>query len=317
MITRVRSPQRDAARCLVLVAAVLLLALMPLTLAAQAPAQAPTQEKPSVQAKPPLSWADTILQQETYATPPPEVAPAVLAPRDQNVTLSNPSPDKKWFLAEIGDGPVPMTIFSKPFHELGGVFIDFKANRARAHTIRNNVGILVISAADGSKKPILLPAGARVSNAIWSPDGANIAFFVHGDDATHIWIADVATLKARQLTQKPVLATLVSTFQFMKDGKQIAAVMIPDGRPPMPVAPVAPAGPQVKINDDRDRNRLRTFPSLMSTGSELQLLEWHVTGQLALLDVQAAPPAKGAKSRPAKGAPPAGVKKIGQPAMIR
>jgi dipeptidyl aminopeptidase/acylaminoacyl peptidase len=317
MITRVRSLPRDATTWVVGGAIALILALVPLTLVAQAPAQTPAQEKAAAQAKPPLSWADKILQQEAYATPPPEVAAAVLTARDQNVNLSNASPDKKWFLTEIGDGPVPMTIFSKPFHELGGVFIDFKANRARALTIRNNVGIQLISAADGSKRPIQLPPGARVSNATWSPDGANVAFFVHGDDATHIWIADVATLKARQLTQKPVLATMVSTFQFTKDGKQIATVLIPDGRPPTPVAAVAPAGPQVKINDDKDRNRLRTFPSLMSTDYEFQLLEWHASGQLVLLDVQAAPAAKGAKSRPVKGAPPAGVKKIGQPAMIR
>ena len=96
------------------------------------------------------SWADDILKQETYATPPAELADAVLAPRYKNATLSNLSPDKKWFLDEIGDGPVGMKTFSKPFHELGGVFVDFKANRARALTIRNNVGIQVISAADGT-----------------------------------------------------------------------------------------------------------------------------------------------------------------------
>ena len=64
--------------------------------------------------------------------PPPELAAAVLAPREMNVTLGNPSPDRKWFLDEIGDGPTPMTIFGKPFDELGGVFIDYKANRQRA-----------------------------------------------------------------------------------------------------------------------------------------------------------------------------------------
>jgi Tol biopolymer transport system component len=104
-----------------------------------------------------------------------------------------------------------MKTFSKPFHELVGVFIDFKANRARALTIRNDIGIQLISAADGTKKAIQLPAGARVSNATWSPDSTSVAFFVHGDDATHIWIADVATGKARQLTKTPVLATLVTS----------------------------------------------------------------------------------------------------------
>src|SRR4029079_8750954 len=102
-------------------------------------------------------------------TPPKDLADAVLAPRYLNVALTNASPDKKFFVDEIGDGPVVMKTFSKPFHELGGQFIDFNANRARALNIRNHIALQVISAADGTKKPLQLPAGARVSNATWSP----------------------------------------------------------------------------------------------------------------------------------------------------
>ena len=56
----------------------------------------------------------------------------------------------------------------------------------------------------------------------------------------------------------------------------------------------------MKLALETDKNRLRTFPSLMSTVYEEQLLEWHSTGQLALVDV-------------AKGT----ARKIGAPAMIR
>jgi dipeptidyl aminopeptidase/acylaminoacyl peptidase len=267
----------------------LLLLLSPLRLTGQ-------QTAPAGQAS---SWAEDVLKQEGYATPPKELADAVLIPRYQNVSLTNLSPDKKWFLDEIGDGPVLMKTFSKPFHELGGLFVDYKANRSRTLTIRNNVGIQIVSTADGSKRAIQLPAGARVSNAAWSPDSTAIAFFIHADDATYLWAADVATGKARQLTKSPLLATLVSTFEFTTDGKQIATVLIPEPRAPMPKAPMSPTGPTVKIADS-DRNRLRTFPSLMSTTYEKELLEWHTIGQLAFVDVQ-------------KGT----VRKIGQPSMIR
>jgi dipeptidyl aminopeptidase/acylaminoacyl peptidase len=277
-------------KCLARLAPALVLALCQFSVFAQSPAR---------QGNPAPTWADDILKKETYATPPPELAEAVLAPRYLNVALANASPDKKWFVNEIGDGPVAMRTFSKPFHELGGVFIDYKANRARALTIRNNVGIQLISATDGSKRLIQVPAGARVSNATWSPDSAMIAFFVHGEDATHIYVAEVATGKSRQLTKAPVLATLVSNFEFTDGGKQIAAVMMPDARSPLPAAPTAPTGPTVKIADS-DKNRLRTFPSLMSSTYEKDLLKWHATGQVALIDVQ-------------KGL----VRKVGQPAMIR
>ena len=298
------------------IAAVALLLMASALVLAQA--QAPSQAKTDAAAKPKaeLSWADQVLQQESYAAPPEAITSAVLAPRHLNISLTSPSPDKKWFLDEIGDGPVVMSTFSKPFHELGGVFIDFKANRARTLTIRNNVGIQIISAADGSIKPIEIPKGARVSNATWSPDSARIAYFVHGEDATHIWVADVATGKSRQVTPRPVLATLVSSFDFTKDGTKIITVLVPENRSPMPALATVPTGPEVKATDPGDRNRLRTFPSLMGTPQDFALLEWHATGQVAILDVPD-PTAKPVQRRPARGAAIPGLTLVGKPDMIR
>jgi dipeptidyl aminopeptidase/acylaminoacyl peptidase len=263
-------------KSLLRVAAIAALALVPYTLLAQAQAQAPT---------PAQSWADKILAQETYATPPPELASAVLAPRHLNTNLNELSPDKQWFLNEVGDGPVVMATFSKPFDELGGLFLDATANRSRALTIRNNVAIEVISATDGTKRSIPLPAGARVSGAQWSPTGTHISFLMHGENASHIWIADVATLKARQVSKTPLLATLSSSVQFTDDGKFVAAIFVPDNRAARPVKPQAPAGPEVSLALTSDRNRLRTYASLMKTEHDFELLEWHTTGQLAVLDI--------------------------------
>lgn len=282
----VASRSRSAGHALLLTG--MLIGLLPASGAAQNQAQAPQRS------------VDDVIKQETFATPPAEIMEGVLAPRHLNLTLANPSPDKRWFLDEIGDGPVRMDVFSKPYHELGGVFIDFRANRARSLTTRSNVGIQIISAADGSRRPIQVSAGARVSNASWSPNGKNIAFLAHTPDATHIYVADAASGKSRRLTRTPLLATFVTNFDWVAGGKSIAAVLIRDGRSPMPVKPTAPRGPEVKLAEETDRNRLRTFASLMATPYDQELLEWHVTGQLALIDVA---------SR--------AVRKIGKPAMIR
>ena len=51
---------------------------------------------------------------------------------------------------------------------------------------------------------------------------------------------------------------------------------------------------------DAAKNRLRTYPSLMSTPYEKELLKWHATGQIGLVDVQ-------------KGT----IRKFGKPDMIR
>ena len=123
-----------------------------------------------------VAWdARRVLEQKQFVSPPDAISQAVLAPRYLNVTLSEVSADKQWFLQEVSDGPVTMDVFSKPFDELGGQFIDFTANRSRRLTTRSNAGIVATSATDGTRVEIDVSEGARVSNASWSPRGSQLA----------------------------------------------------------------------------------------------------------------------------------------------
>ena len=220
-------------------ALLLVTALVPFTVLAQAGKQAPAKPgAPATKAAAPMApaldptafvskempfsgagWQDAIIKQEGYVMPPKEIADAVLAKRYLNVSMTNLSPDKKWALVQVGDGPVVMRTFSKPFDELGGLFIDFRANRVRTLTISNGVGIDVVSTENGSKRSVTMPAGTRVSSATWTPDGKNIAFFVHGETGTNVWFADATTLATRQVTKAPLLLTMVSSMTFSNDGK--------------------------------------------------------------------------------------------------
>src|SRR6188768_4361823 len=199
-------------------------ALLPLSVIAQLGAQqgaSKSQLSPGAATPVPFTgpgWQDKVLTHEGYVMPPPELAAAVLAPREMNVTLGNPSPDRKWFLDEIGDGPVPMTIFGKPFDELGGVFIDFRANRLRSVTLRNTIGLQIISATDGSRKTLATPPNTRVTNARWTPDGTGVMYMTLADDNSHIWVTDVATNKPRQITKVGLLTTFVTNYDLINNG---------------------------------------------------------------------------------------------------
>jgi dipeptidyl aminopeptidase/acylaminoacyl peptidase len=239
------------------------------------------------------------LTAETWMRPPERIARAVLAPRHENVTLSDPSPDQRYFLREESDGLPSMTSFAREHLWLGGLQIDPRANRVRTFSTRGSTGLSVVDWESGRTIEIRIPRGATVSNPRWSPDGRRIAYFANMDDATHIHVAEVPGGSSRQVTRTPVLATLNTRIEWTPDGRSVVAVLIPANRGAAPRPPAVPQGPQVRHTLEGE-NRLRTYASLLEWPHEMALLEYYATGQLALIDVE---------SRSART--------IGAPALIR
>ena len=236
---------------------------------------------------------------EGFLAPPDEIAKVVLAPRHLNVSLTNPSPDRKFFLKAQSEGMPTMAVFAKPHYYLGGVQVDHRANRARALTTRGSSGFSVIDWESGKTTAIELPRGATATNPAWSRDGREIAYFAHFDNATHIYIANASTGKSRALTKTPVLATLVTSFGWTADGKSIVTVLIPEGRGAEPRLPDVPSQPKIRVTQGT-KAQTRTYASLLETPHDKALLEYYATGQLAVIDAK-------------NGA----VRRVGKPSMIQ
>ena len=228
---------------------------------------------------------DPQITTEAFLRPASNIADAVMAPRHLNVTLGNPSPDGMHFLNQQGDGPPTMAMFAKPFYRLGGLQIDYVANRSRSLTTRSGVRLLVTHRESGEVTTIEGPDGARVSGAVWSPDGSTIAFFAHAADETHIYTADPISGRTRQITRRPVLATYYTSIEWTADSRSILAVLIPENRGAPPAKPAVPTAPQVRMTTP-ETNRLRTYPDLLQDRHEIALVEYYTTGQLAVVDVE-------------------------------
>src|SRR5579884_2525626 len=225
------------------------------------------------------------LGKEAYLTPPKEIADAVLAPREQNVTLTNLSPDGKKFLITKNDGLPPLERLARPCVYLGEMAFDPVACRARDLWVRSAAGFDLFYHAEGRTVSVQVPDRARASNPVWSPDGSRLAFFAHFEDATHIYLADTATGSSRRLTTTPVQATLATAFEWSKDGKQILAVLRPDdGKRDMPKPSPVATEPRVRVARG-GANPSRTYRYLLESPYDMKLLEYVGTGQLALVDV--------------------------------
>jgi hypothetical protein len=228
-----------------------------------------------------------LLAKETYQMPPDAIAKLVLAPRHLNVSLSQPSPDRRHFLKQESEGLPSVKDFGKPHNYYGGLQVDPKANRNRTLTTRGGVGLSLIDAITGKSTSIQVPPGATVSGPVWSPDGKQLAFIANFETASHVYVADIATAKSVQVTnaKNPLLATLVQTVDWTADGKSVIAVVIPDGRGAEPQKPAIAAGPRVELHLEAVKSPQRQF---------------YTTGQLSVIDV---------KTKIAK--------KVGAPAMIQ
>ncbi|HEX6940602.1 MAG TPA: prolyl oligopeptidase family serine peptidase [Longimicrobiales bacterium] len=236
---------------------------------------------------------------EGYIAPPEEIREALLAPWHRNVELDELGPAARYFVVPTRERRMPpLAAFAKRHYNLGGLEVDVAANRARSLTLGAADGLRLISARDGRAVEVRLPEGAKVAGARWSPNGQALAFLALFDDATHIYVADPENGRTRRLTRTPLLATLVTGFEWSGDGRYIFAVLVPDGRGGEPAAPAVATTPEIWVTQGEE-NKLRTFPSLLETPHEFALLEHYTVGQLARIEV-------------ANGQ----VREIGKPAMI-
>lgn len=248
---------------------------------------------------PDASAQDDPLHREGYLKPPSAIEDALMAPWQRNAELGVPSPDGRYFVVETRDRRMPpLSLLAKKHYHLGGLQVDPAADRQRDLTTKSPDGFLLISSEDGSTVTIRTPEGAKVSTPHWSPDGTRLAFFVHSPDATHIYVADAASGRARRVTPRPVLATLATDFDWSGAGGSIFTVLVPEDRGAEPEEAPVPPTPRVDLTSD-GKNELRTFPDLLETPHERALVEYYGTGQLARIDVASG------RARP-----------IGEPALI-
>ncbi|HYW31212.1 MAG TPA: prolyl oligopeptidase family serine peptidase [Gemmatimonas sp.] len=237
---------------------------------------------------------------EGYIAPPEAIARLVTAPREANASFVSPNPgSRRYFLRTVSDGLPTLEFVGKAHHNLGGQQVDFRGNRDRGMTMRSNAGLELLDWQSGRKIPVSVPAGARVGGTSWSPDGSQLAFIALFPDATHVYLADPATGKSRAVTTRSLLATNVTNIEWSADGKSIIAVLVPASRGAEPREPTIAPTPMVRVNEN-NKLKTRTYADLVQTPYEKDLLAYHMTGQLAVIDV---------KSR--------AVRNVGSPGLIR
>ncbi len=241
-----------------------------------------------------------ILKAETWVKPPSSVTDIIMTPR-VDISFTSPNAARTWFMRATGDARGDIQLYGKPHSYLGGLQVDTKANRARSLTTSTRHGIDLVDPKTGATRTLTTPTGASISSPVWSPSGTQIAFIANFDDASYVYVADVATGKSAAMHKTPLLATINTDVDWTADGRSILAVLVPEGRGPAPEHGKngVEDGPRVRLTESRAVPQ-PIHASLLQDPHDKAQLKYYSTGQLALIDVKTK-----------------AIRKVGTPRMIR
>ncbi|HSS77247.1 MAG TPA: S9 family peptidase, partial [Thermoanaerobaculia bacterium] len=227
----------------------------------------------AVRAQAPAVSADSTAS--VYRTPPQALVDLVNAPPTPGMRLD---PKREWMLLVEQPSLPPISELAERELRLGGLRI-----RPRSHGPSRSgfaTGLKLVRISDLAERPITgLPAGARIENLHFAPDGARFAFTHTGTDGIELWVAEVANGQARRLGTAQLNLAAGTSPQWLLDGSLVATLVV-TGQGPEPAAPSVPAGPILQENRGKTAPA-RTYQDLLKSAYDEALFDYYLTSQVA------------------------------------
>ncbi len=152
-----------------------------------------------------LVAATPALAQDAYRQPPAAIKQILDAPATPTSLLT---PDRQWILLLERPGLPPISEIAAPEFRVAGIRLDPRTSGPSRQNQSRGMSMMPI--AGGAPVPVAmqLPAGGGIGAPSWSPSGKRFAFTVTTDDAITLWVGDVASKSARQVSARRLNAVL-------------------------------------------------------------------------------------------------------------
>ena len=220
-------------------------------------------------------------QPSGYMTPPKAIVDIMAAEPLPSVALS---PTRDLIALTTRSGLPPIAEVAQPMLRLGGMRINPRNNGP--HRGATGTGITLKTIAGSAERKIPVPANARIGTLKFSPDGRRIAFTNARDTAIDLYIAEVATAQARQVTGVAVNG-LNNSCNWLDDSSGLLCGFVPAGRGAPPAEPSVPAGPNIQESYAK-AGPVRTYQDLLTSAHDEALFEYYMQSQLAMVDAATA-----------------------------
>ncbi len=224
-----------------------------------------------------------------YQKPPQAVLDVLNAPRTPQLSL-NPTRTHA-LLLEFVTNPT-IADLAKPMLRIAGLRID-PANSG-PHLTAYATKAAVQRLDGGTKVEVNVPAGARLNNVNWSPDGRYFTVLNNTATSVELWVGETATGRVKKIEKIAVNGALGGGAQgasgagdpvdWMPDSRTLLVRAVPPGRGKMPPAPEVPTAPSIQESAGK-AGPSRTYQDMLKNPYDESLFDYFAQSQLMLVNI--------------------------------
>lgn len=218
----------------------------------------------------------------SYQLPPAELQAVVNAPRGPQFKLG---PQRKTALLISLPGLPGIAEVAQPELKLAGLRINPRTRAASRFDFAD--GLTLLDLASGKARQVRgLPARARIADTLWSPDEKWVAFSRWADNGVELWLLDVRQATARRLLSDKLNAVAGAGFSWLNGSGHLLVRLLPRRQGAAPQAQTVPTGPNTQESRGGKLTQSRTYPDMLKTAHDANLLDWQLQTQLAVVSIQ-------------------------------
>ena len=217
--------------------------------------------------------------QNKYQDPGPVISRILGAPSAPLVSFNA---DRTKFLMLERPGLPSIAEVAAPELRLAGERINPISNAlSRAPSFS---ALIVQPIGPGETRRIVVPWKAKISSAMWSPDGRRVAYTQVQDGGVSLWVAEAVSGETRILAGPVLNGAFGNPCQWLPSGTGLLCARIPASRTVPPVAPLVPAGPVIQESEGRPAPN-PTYEDLLQNPQDELLFEHFFTDQLVVISL--------------------------------
>ena len=171
---------------------------------------------------------------------------------------------------------------SAPEFRLAGLRFDPNTSGPSRENNFTAMSLQPVAGGAARRVSMTLPSGASIANVQWAPGGQRVAFTVTAQGAITLWVAELASASARQLSPRALNAVLGAPCDWV-DAARLACKFVPEGRGTPPSQGGTPGGPIEQETMSGKAERAATYQDLLKSPTDERLFEFYATSQLALV----------------------------------